>query len=426
MILFSKSGSDDGRINIKTNIIYFLIGLTAIFFLYNSGRSFFGPKKGEDFAQYYTASRLLAEKLAPAVYRNEDLYQKKAKSFGISPVEGSKVMTCAYPPALAFILMPLAALSYAEAMILFFLLNIFLMFLVPFLVFDAKAEKGELILWGTGLNLLFFPNYYSLYMGQINSVLLLFCVLSLFFMKKNRDILSALFLALAIVIKLFPAVLLFFCLAERRFKIIVYTLIWISVLTLLSLSVFDVEDYIYYFGTVLPLQLEGGAWYRNQGISGFVSRMFSANEYVLPLVNSPALAQTVKALFIGGIGLSLTLLSFRKKQDPQIFSLKFFLFLHAAILAASKSWEHYAVCLVPEILIFLEIFCLSRGKYVLTALITGMFFGIWSFTLNTGVDYESLPKNFMGNMIMSSKFFASFIFYCALWGLAFKKAPQQN
>ena len=156
-------------------------------------------KRGGDLESYLRASRRLAA--------GENVYV-------------DEIFPYLYPPFLAFLLTPLIFVSLGTAKLLWYLGNIGFLILSFFLLFKlARPERNKWFL------LVFLPLLVTLrflsdntHRGQANILILLLCVLTLYFFSRGRLGWAALFLAMAIAIKLTSLLLIGYFLFKRKFR----------------------------------------------------------------------------------------------------------------------------------------------------------------------------------------------------------------
>lgn len=156
-------------------------------------------KRGGDLESYLRASRRLAA--------GENIYV-------------DEIFPYMYPPFLAFLLTPLVFVSLGAAKLLWYLGNILFIFLSFILLFKlVRPESGKRFLL-TFLSLLFTLRFLSdsTHRGQVNIMILLLCVLTLYFFSRKKLCWAALFLAMAIAIKLTALLLLGYFLFKRKFR----------------------------------------------------------------------------------------------------------------------------------------------------------------------------------------------------------------
>jgi hypothetical protein len=156
-------------------------------------------KRGGDLESYLRASRRLAA--------GENIYV-------------DEIFPYMYPPFLAFLLTPLIFVSPGTAKLLWYLANIsfiILSFVLLFKLARAKPNKRFLLVF---LSLLFTLRFLgdSTHRGQVNILILFLCVLTLYFFNRARLGWAALFLAMAIAIKLTALLLVGYFLFKRKFR----------------------------------------------------------------------------------------------------------------------------------------------------------------------------------------------------------------
>ncbi len=155
--------------------------------------------RGGDLESYLRASRRLAA--------GENIYV-------------DEIFPYLYPPFLAFLLTPLIHVSPGAAKLLWYLANIGFIVLSFALLFElARPQPGKRILL-TFLSLLFTLRFLgdSTHRGQVNILILFLCVLTLYFFSRARLGWAALFLAMAIAIKLTALLLAAYFLFKRKFR----------------------------------------------------------------------------------------------------------------------------------------------------------------------------------------------------------------
>ncbi len=388
-----------------------LLGLLALCLSwggFNLGRSLFGPKFGLDFTQYYVASRMVLEGEAHNIYRTNGYYLAKAAAYG-AVTDAGGTMTNAYPPFAAFCLIPFALLPFRPALLLFSITSLLALGagVWTFFADEEKMARRDFTLAGLLITFSFFPVYYSLYMGQVNALLFLCVALVLYFARRGRPWYAGFFIALAALVKIFPAVLIVFFAARRQFKPVVAALVSMAVLGAISLTVFDASLYGTYLSEVLPRQAEGGAFFRNQGLGGLFARLLTDNGYVNALANRPELARGLGVLagvfvLVAALGVAAR----RGGRGPTV-DLEFGLCLVATLLALPKSYEHHGVLLLFAYFAILRL--VAHGQAVPRAplLLVFLSFCVWTFLLPQGTDYAQLPHSILMQPLFSAKCLAT-------------------
>jgi hypothetical protein len=159
------------------------------------------------------------------------LLSAKALLDGEDPYKTDTPYPYIYPPFLAFVLIPLTAIPYWLAQLIWFGVGAAcLLVSCAMLVQMASSEVKTTLGWHLAmpslvlLLVLIQPIQSNQLNGQVNSVVLLCCVMFLSFFIRNRDVPAAAYLAAAIAIKLLPAVLLVFVCVRRRYRLLAWTI----------------------------------------------------------------------------------------------------------------------------------------------------------------------------------------------------------
>ncbi|MCL1672876.1 glycosyltransferase family 87 protein [Elizabethkingia ursingii] len=148
---------------------------------------------GNDFTLYLNASRNFFELKNPYIIESE--------------------FDFLYPQTLCILLYPLTLINYKVAILIWYLSGIIALYISFNECFKMTDSKGEINKYS-----LFFISFIALFAivqdnflnGHVNFIVLCFCVLFFKFLRKSKYILSALFLALAISIKVTPLIFLGF------------------------------------------------------------------------------------------------------------------------------------------------------------------------------------------------------------------------
>ncbi|NOZ69846.1 MAG: DUF2029 domain-containing protein [Deferribacteres bacterium] len=414
--------------NPKKVFFIFLLALMFIHGGYELGRSLFGPTQGLDFSQYYVASRLVLDGKASSIYDTGWSYQNTAMAYGIQGIKYA--MPNAYPPFVAFFMLPFALLSYNNARYSFFFISLLCNILAVPLLFSNRSQerRRELILIGLFATLVFYPLYRSVNMGQINSLLFLFCVSALYFIRKNRAWPAGFLIAVSSLIKIFPLVLLPFFALKRQYRIIGTTLASMLILIGVSAIFIDINLYVTFLRDILPEMASAGGFYRSQGLLAFFLRLLTENQSAKSLGNYPGAANFLYVASSAIVMLSAILVTRRQKDAGTLrYDIEYGLFFVVILLILSKSWQHYAIFLLISYLYVFEFLVYQRyenprKEFIMFLLLLS--FCIWAFMLTSDSEYEKLRSfdSIFMNLLISSKFIATvLLFVCNIWILHKKR-----
>jgi len=256
-----------------------------------------------------------------------------------------------YPPTSLMFFIPLAFFSLSFASKIWILVSIcFFVVSVYFLHIITKST----LLHTSFLFFIFaisFPLKFTLGMGQVNMLLLLALTLFLYFIHNKREKVSAIFLSLSVIVKLYPALFYLLVVITKRWKILGVSVLIILFITLISLLLIDSKIYMYYLNNILiPLltEVEKGEYY-NQALSATFKRFGIEGTSV----------------FLRLILLIITMLVISKRG--RIFE-RFSLLLITILLINAFTWQHHLVLmLIPAFILIKE-----KSKTKLTFLIIGL------------------------------------------------------
>lgn len=273
---------------------------------------------------------------------------------------GSLFVTYITPPFHALMLLPLVPLGYEKARFLFLVLSNILLFSSLALILracDRALHRPPWVLLALLIMLLFHPVYTSLELGQVDFLILFLISLSYWAYLTDRRLIVGPALAMAAMIKLSPAVLLLYFLWKREFTIVAWAAITGVVCMLVSVLVIGAPAVLRFGGAIVPALLKGTAFFQNQSLNGFFSRVFVNPNFYYSLQEFPSLPAArllalVSSLAILGVVAYLT----RPRLGPSAlrFPYEFALVIASLLLVSSISWDHYTIWLLPGFVILLH------------------------------------------------------------------------
>lgn len=263
-----------------------------------------------------------------------------------------------YPPFVLLFFSPFLFLSFQSAEILWTCLSILLLFVSLGILIKLNHQKFfsiPSILIGI-LSCWYFPAKFTLGMGQINIfILFLMCVGLLFYCNGKKYIPGILF-GVAVLLKLFPVLVLFYFLLKKDWKVVISFAATICFGLLLTFLFIPKAVNIYFYHTTLPLLLSG--WkidYYNQSLSGFLGRAGLATSF----------GNIIKIILSLCMGIVTFLSIFlRKNNTKQYIILSIGSIITLSMLINSFSWQHHFVwLLIPFITTFCIVLKLKNFLY---------------------------------------------------------------
>ena len=362
-----------------------------------------------DFPSFYYASKLVFEDgLTPYNSSNWRLVKPLYTAGELSPF--------LYPPPSLLIFRPFALFSYESAKSVMLWLNQFLILPFIFLFYFKilKPRPQDLFLTAAVIYLYSFnPLLVTLNNGQVSLwVLVSICLAWWATKEKMHPVWIALPLAFAIILKLFPILLLAIYFFKKDTKTIVYVLILLVVVSLIAALLLPGGIWQDWFSQVASrgyAQDVGGmavARPANQSIHAFVARLFyGLNVRFAPMLSPPSWAGLVPYILGGLVGLlsigATWWISRNKIGEPDKLDLQFCIWLPAIFLVSPFSWQYHLVHLLPAI--YLAVLWALKGRNALVkVLIIGLaLFLAYDFPFNS-----PLLRNGAWTLLYSSPLYA--------------------
>jgi hypothetical protein len=260
--------------------------------------------------------------------------------------------------------------------------------------------------------------------GQVNLLVMIqICLFWVWLREGRHPAVTALPLALAIILKTYPIIFLPLLLIRRQYLAAAWALGYSVTLTLVSLVVLPHGTWGDWMNSVLPtggygkipFHLFSPAMPWNQSINGFTARLFLHPDYALT-VNAAA-ARWVPMVLAVLVIAALVWVSLRlNRQSPKIYlDDEIALVLVTIFLVAPLSWEHHLVFVLPAAL--LAVVHLLEGRLsVGSAVAVGLAVGIVAWPLK--YLYEIQGQGAL-NLLVSLKFLATVVlwvyFLIRLW-----------
>ncbi|MBK8394762.1 MAG: DUF2029 domain-containing protein [Leptospiraceae bacterium] len=411
----------------KQALPYFTVLLLLLFLVQSIGRA----KNKTDFHDYYTASQLFQQEkdlynlnsiqtLAEEI-KLEDLFKLE----NLKKLEGLKgnVGTYIYPPLFAFLLIPLGMLSYPTAAMIFAIINFCSLLGCLFLITKFISFKNTFYI----LFFTLFINYRYLEShvanNQVAFILILLILLSIYI---KNDALAGILLSLAILIKLTPAIFLFYFLYKRQFKRFGYTLlfsvVWIYIPSLYAHE-YNIQSLSNWNELVLNTAMKNPAfrsWKNNQSLIATIAKYFLVGAdplnqalFGMPFVDFSA--RTISYIFyLCSLIIGIPFLYKLKNgiSDNTIISILFIL----SVIFSGISWVHsFAVLLFPIAYLFHKLFEIQTSKILKNIFITNCIITILSSRTLIGSTAEGIF------LMFSLLLYTSLAFYFILLNIEDRK-----
>lgn len=297
--------------------------------------------KGSDFTQDYLAIQ--------ALLRGESIYDlftpDQIAALGLEPY----ALQNYHPPATIVLLLPLGLLPYQQAVLLWSGLSLALYLWLWHVTLRALG-LSLLPGWApllVGVSLLWYPFQFHMILAQL-SIPLTACVIgSWLALRAGRERLAGALLGLAILIKLFPALLLLYFVVRRRWQALAAAVAVVGAGLLLTLAVVGVDDMLRYRQAIAPANLATfSGEMHNLSFNGAFTRLLAGSPFIAPLVAAPTMALALTAAACGAVLIALGAAAWRLPRDRRGDDLAIALVCVAMPLLNPISWSHSFVLLI--------------------------------------------------------------------------------
>ena len=317
-----------------------------------------------DFSNYYFGGKFLAnDNFNTSIYFPYE-FNKSISELGYKGIFASFAPNT---PFLAFCFLPISFLSIATAKIVFNCISTILFFISIYRLFSFYKIDFKYVLL---IPILFFiPIKNNLLFGQV--YFLLFYFLTEFWLayEKNQLKKVALFLSLAILLKIFPLIFVFIFLFKKQFKILFY--IFTTCILFLGISIIftGFNVWIFYLQNVLSKALNGeiaNAFVDNyQSIFMFLKRLlvFDSIENPSSFFNNPILFSGL----ILGFKIAIITIGFyiSKKITNQLFVFSYWILASILISPYGSTYTFVLIILPFLCLIKSEILSLKKNIFII-------------------------------------------------------------
>jgi len=297
------------------------------------------------------------------------------------------------PPVVAVLLVPLGKLPYQLAFMVWNILTDVFFFLAIWVCLKlCRAFSPLTLLLCTLAGFAFQPYMLTLEKGQFGALLLLTWSAGVFFAEKKHDVLSALMLALATIVKLTPVLAVGVFVIRRRWKWLAAYTLWMAILMGIGVWHLGVENHRLYFSKLSALSCGVPGPY-NYSLTGIVQNIFYGN--ILDYDHIPAQTPGGLCAFGKAVGFAvylgaLAVLLKRNRRGDIVWDMAVMSLI--TLLIAPFTWRHYYVLeILPLLFVWFHLRAerFSRPAWVLFVAII--------CTLVAGTRYPDYLQNHLSN-----------------------------
>ncbi len=356
----------NGRNKILSASVFIILSALFAYFVFIPSLK----KVNTDFPNYYVSSNMYLDgRDMKTAYDNVE-FTRQLIIYGIND---QLVSYTPYPPLTALLMTPIAKLPQLDAK---FAWNIFnLILLLGCILILSKISNINFFVVG----IIFFLSGYALMnnfmFAQAYLLVLFFLCLAMYFMSKGKDILSALFISLSIILKFYTIFFIFLFIFKKRYKLLVYTVLFSALIYIpvILLTGFDLNWF--YFTKIMPRLGDGwiGTVYaaEYQSFISLLHRWFSFEPSLNPnpLMQSTLAFYTLKYVYIFFI---LTLSISFIKPAAENLKLELSLFCIVCLLLLPVNASYQFVVLIPAVVFIAEYYWGNKNYFIAGIIIAVM------------------------------------------------------
>jgi hypothetical protein len=318
------------------------------------------------------------------------LLSSKAFQEGRNPYQTGSTFPYIYPLFLCVILLPLSLIPYWLLHFLWFLASVLALYAVGIILIRqyspafTRKEAGAVFI--VPLLVLFNVIQNNLLNGQVNFIVLLLCMLFLRNYLHSRSLTAALFLSLAIAIKVTPLILLVYLLCRRDFLMVGLVIFMTLFLSFGVPYIFGGAAAFAYYSSYFHSFIIGNLAANARIVHGFTFSIISIIGFFMP-----SLPKLFTFIISGIVSLApIILIQFisrgQKSMEREI--LLFSLYMLAILLISPLSETHHLINLLPALsVVVVATLQYSRryfkiGAVVLSAVLGSLVFGKFFIAAN--------------------------------------------
>jgi Glycosyltransferase family 87 len=298
---------------------------------------------GMDIQQDYVA----AQRLRAGVDIYSPILPAEVSALGVREEDHVGMRLNVHPPLTALLLVPLTFLSFPVATLIWTLGCVLLLgglvyLLVKELDLPLASPWWQIVAL---IMLSWYPVWLHLHLGQFTILLAALIFAAWYALRRGRDALAGGLLAGAILLKIFPVILLAYAVINRRWRMLWATLAVMLVLVLIQTAI-GPRQWPDYFLQVAPKN--AAEWMnnpRNASLASISLRLFVENAEVAPMFDLPS-AELPTRVTLYAIALACVAAVLWRRRGAHDLTGEYSLLLCAMVLLSPLSWEHSFIFLL--------------------------------------------------------------------------------
>lgn len=299
---------------------------------------------GMDIQQDYIAAQRL--RMGGDIYA--PLQPAEVAALGVEEATGFGMRLNVHPPLTALLFAPLTFLPFPIATLIWTLGCVLLLSGIVYLLAKELNLPLASPWWQiTALLMLsWYPVWLHLHLGQFTLPLTALIFGAWYALRRGRDALAGGLLAGAIMLKIFPAVLLAYAVINRRWRMLWAALAVMLVLVLLQTAI-GPREWPDYFAHVAPKN--AAEWMnspRNASLASIGMRLFVGSDEVAPVFDLPWAEPLIRVAFYVIVLACVATVLWRRRSSVHDLTGEYSLLLCTMLLLSPLSWEHSFIFLL--------------------------------------------------------------------------------
>jgi len=326
---------------------------------------------GFDFSAYYLAAKLVSPKPGQNLY-DLPLYADGRMNLNAAAPLHSAWQSAAirfhvpfaapfiYPPFFSIVMKPLAYLSFDSAFIAWKIISVLLLSVAVTLALrlgGLTIGRKLALMLGVGLSS-YYPLGDSLFMGQIDCLILFLLAASVWLLAKNETSVSALCFAAATLLKLTPVLAIPLFLFHRRWKWLGAYAAWMSCLLMVSVNQAGWAVHRQFLLVVMPSISCGSPACQNSSLVAYVQQLYQRQAPSVAPVTIPPHACAISRLVAFAVYSLLLARFYRRPGSGELVRDLVLVVLVELAISPIAWWHDYTIALLP----FLYLWCTIPKK----------------------------------------------------------------
>jgi hypothetical protein len=330
-----------------------------------------------------------------------------------------------YPPLFAYLFQPFGLIGHRAGQLIWFGINLLMLGALIALCIRLSGSLLAQRYWGVVVlgTVLAPPTRLSLQLGQV-SVLIALLLVAIGLFARRRPAVAGLLLALASLIKLYPALIGVYFLLRGPRRVAWWCLAWAVALIAAFVPFYGLQHYRTFADVVMSSANYPYAAEFNISLVAFWNRMLAPSLYAVPLLNAPLLARGLTILS-SLVVLGVCLLARRRGDDDENRLLEYSLWLCAMLILSPINGSYNLLLLLLPLLVIMGRLERAPDRRTRNWLIAGAALACFPPAWSDGLPavYNAVHVGW-GTLVLTPAFYGLAIFIGLLAWLLLRPAPD--